>query len=511
MTLPGPVVLIGLPLAMSVVLQVLRRWTAITAALATLTALFGGLLVASAPLLDKVLPLSGVDIALEEPLTILGRVIVVEPVDHLPLIFIFFTAAALFVIAWRLLPHSNFFPNGLMMVAMLAGAMMLKQVVYTALLVEIAAVLAVFPMHEPVAGRYGGGSAKGGARYIAYITLALPGLMITQLLLELFAIFPNDTGLLQSATVLLGLSFAILLGAVPFQAWLSTVATDGSPPVVTFLFTVNMGAVWFMLLAYLESYAWLGQQALFGPLFTTVGLLMMIIGGSLAAAQRRLGRLIGYATLVDNGAMFMALGTRQVAGVALLVMMLMARPLALGLMTMGLDGLKRLSGGDDRTTDSDPSSSTTLEGAGWRAPWRAVAFVVGGIALAGFPLSLNFAARWGLYRLISETSLFEAVLALMGCAGVMMGVINVARTLFAPLPKTTAPERTGAQERSATQEDAADSHAETSEPVAQNGDREDLVVLILIMVLIAATLALGIFPGAVSKIALQMAEGFTFF
>jgi formate hydrogenlyase subunit 3/multisubunit Na+/H+ antiporter MnhD subunit len=260
-----------------------------------------------------------------------------------------------------------------------------------------------------------------------------------------------------------------------------------------------MGAVWFMLLAYLESYAWLGQQALFGPLFTTVGLLMMIVGGSLAAAQRRLGRLIGYAILVDNGAMFMALGTRQVAGLALLVMILLARPLALGLMTMGLDGLRRLSGGNDSTTDGTPSSTTTLEGAGWRAPWRAVAFVVGGIALAGFPLSLNFAARWGLYRLISETSLFEAVLALLGCAGVMMGVINVTRTLFAPLPKATMQER------------AADSQAATPESTVKNSNREDLVVLILILVLIGATLALGIFPGAVSEIALQMAEGFTFF
>ncbi len=167
MTLPGPVVLIGLPLAVAVVLQILRRWTAITASLATLTALFGGLLVMSSPLLDMVLPLDGITIAVEEPLNILGRILVVEPVDRLPLIFIFFTAAGLFVIAWRLLPHSNFFPVGLMMVAMLAGAMMLKQVVYTALLVEIAAVLAVFPLHEPVGGRYGGGSGKGGARYIA--------------------------------------------------------------------------------------------------------------------------------------------------------------------------------------------------------------------------------------------------------------------------------------------------------------------------------------------------------
>jgi formate hydrogenlyase subunit 3/multisubunit Na+/H+ antiporter MnhD subunit len=473
MTIPGPVVLIGVPLAVAAVLQVLRRWTMFMALLATITALFCGLLVSFTPLLD-IISSGTFQIAMEEPLNVLGRVLVIEPVDKLPLTFIFITAAVLFIIAWRLLPHSNFFPVGLATVAMLAGALMVKQVVYTALLVEMAAILAVFPLHEPVGAHYGLHS-KGGARYIAYVTLALPGLMVTQLLLDLFAIFPNDTTYLQAATVLLGLSFAILLGAVPFQAWLSTVATDGSPPVVTFLFTVNLGTVWFMLLAYLESYAWLVTQASFGPLFTTVGLLMMIVGGSLAASQRRLGRLVGYATLVDNGAMFVALGTWQVSGVALAVMMLLARPLALGLMTMGLDGLRRLGSGDDTVE--------TLEGAAWRAPWRTIAFVVGGIALAGFPFSLGFAARWGLYRVLSTTSMFQAVLALAGCAGVMMGVVGVVRVLLTPLPKSAA----------------------------QGRQKEDLVVLILIMLLISATLLLGIFPQSVSQIVLQMAEGFTFF
>ncbi|HQE92455.1 MAG TPA: proton-conducting transporter membrane subunit [Anaerolineae bacterium] len=473
MTIPAPLVLIGAPLAMAVVLQLLRRWTMFMALLATLTTLFCGLLVSFPPLLD-ILSSGAWQIALEEPLSILGRVVVVEPADRLPLTFIFITAAILFVIAWRLLPHSNFFPVGLMMVAMLAGALMVKQVVYTALLVEMAAILAVFPLHEPVGAHYGR-HTKGGARYIVYMTLALPGLMVTQLLLDLFAIFPNDTTYLQAATILLGLSFAILLGAVPFQTWLSTVATNGSPPVVTFLFTVNLGTVWFMLLAYLESYAWLVTQASFAPLFTTVGLLMMVIGGLLAASQRHLGRLVGYATLVDNGAMFVALGTWQVSGVTLAVMLLLARPLALGLMTMGLDGLRRLGSGDDAVE--------TLAGAAWRAPWRTMAFVVGGIALAGFPLSLSFAAHWGLYRVLSAASVFQAVLALAGCAGVMMGVLGVGRVLLAPLPQNASREHSP----------------------------EDPVVLILIVLLIGATLLSGIFPQSISRIVAEMATGFTFF
>ncbi len=434
-------------------------------------------LVAFVPL-NRAVEVGPFTVTLGEPLVLLGRILVIEDVDRLPLIFICATAAGLFIVAWRILPHSNFFASGLAIIACLAGALMVSQVVYAALLVEMAAILTVFPLHEPIVavdGSHYGGQTKGGLQYMVYATLALPGLMITQLLLEQFAIFPSDTGLLQSATVLLGLSLAMLLGAVPFQSWLSTVATDGAPPVVTFLFTVNVGTVWFLLLAYLESYSWLSEQAAFGSLFTIVGLLMMGLGGALAASQRRLGRIVGYATLVDNGAMFLALGSRQVAGLSLTIVMLIARPLALGLMTLGLDGLRRIGRGDDRIEG--------LLGAAWRVPWRTLAFMFGGIAMAGFPLSLGFSARWGLYRLVAQQNLFEAVIALAGSAGIMMGLVSAVRVLLAS-PAQASDRRTAP---------------------------EDGVVLFLIVALMIGTVTLGLFPQIVSQLALQMAQGFTFF
>ena len=311
------------------------------------------------------------------------------------------------------------------MCGLLSAALMAELVVYAALLVVLAAVLGVFPLHEPITlqnGEQYGGSTRGGLQYMAYAALGLPGLMITQLLLEQYAVFPSDLGILQSSTVLLGFSFAILLGAVPFQSWLSTVASDGSPPVVTFLFTVNLGTVWFMLLAYLESYSWLSDQALFGPLFTTMGILMMVLGGALVASQQHLGRIVGYATMVDNGAMFVALGTGQTTGLALTILILIARPIALGLMTLGLDGLRRYGRGDD--------SLTALAGAAWIAPWRTLAFVAGGIALAGFPVSLGFVARWGLYRVVTLRNPTLAILALSGGSGVMLGLITAIRALL---------------------------------------------------------------------------------
>ncbi len=490
MTIPGPIFILGVPVVMAVGLQFLRRWTTLMAWLGVLTAGLVGAVIVFLPLTQP-WQLGSLEIELGEPLLILGRELIVQPVDRFALAFLFFTTAGLFVVAWRLLPHSNFFPIGLATVSLLAGALLVEQVVYTALLVVMAAILAVFPLHEPETLRGGategdgdGSRTSGGLRYMAYAVLALPGLMITQLLLDLFAIFPNDQGLLSGAAVLMSLSFAILFGAVPFQSWLSNVAMNGSPPVVTFIFTVNLGTVWFMLLSYLQSYAWLERQAAFGPLFTALGLLMMITGGLLAASQQSLGRLVGYATLVDNGAMLLALGLERVEGIAIASMLLLARPLSLSLMTLGLQGLRDVGGGDD--------SREAVLGAAWRAPWRAVAFMVGGIALAGFPISLSFPVRWGLYRLLAAENLFGALLALGGSAGVVLGLVGVIRSLLTP-PATGARPRAG----------EAGVRAITVV--------EDRGVLLLIAVLSLVSLILGLFPQQAGRLALQMAEYYTFF
>ncbi len=478
MTLSGPIVVLGTPMVVAIGLQILRRWTTLVAWLGALTAALIGGVMMLVPL-DVPWQVADFIVELDSPLSVLGRQLVIQPSDRPVLAFLFLTTAGLFIVAWRLLPHSNFFPIGLAATTLLAAALIVEQVVYTALFVEMAAILTVFPLHEPTSmvsgGREIGVRAVGGARYMAYVTLALPGLMITQLFLDLFAIFPNDQGLLATSAALLSISFAILFGAVPFQNWLSAVATDGSSPVVTYIFTINIGAVWFMLLKYLETYPWLSQRVPLELLFDNLGLLMMLFGGLLAASQRRLGRLLAYATLVDNGAMLLALGTQRIEGIALAVLILLARPISMSLMTLGLEGLRRV-GGDD-TFDA-------VTGAAWRSPWRAVAFVVGGVALAGFPISLSFVARWGLYRLVARDELFMAFLALLGSAGVMLGLVRTFGALLMVPPETASPKISIV---------------------------EDRVVLVLIVLLTAAVIVLGFFPQLITGVAWNIAQWYAFF
>jgi len=118
-----------------------------------------------------------------------------------------------------------------------------------------------------------------------------------------------------------------------------------------------------------------------------------------------------------------------------------------------------------------------------------MAFLVGGISLAGFPLSLGFAARWGLYRVLAMTSLSNALLALASTAAVMLGVVSSMRVLLVQ----TSGQRLG---------DAT---------AVSRGSGEDRVVVILIVALLVATLALGFFPNIASGIATEMARWYTFF
>ena len=477
MIIPGPLFIVGALLAVAVILLLVRRWTGVAAFVATVTSSAVVVLLLVVPL-DQVLHLPWFDVLLEAPLNVRGRFLVIEPVDVLPMVFMAATSALLSILTWRLMLRSSFFSVAMASLALLFVALMVGQVVFAALLIEMAALLMIFPLHEPVRMRDGttyGGGVKGGLQYMVYTSLALPGLMIAQLLLAQYEVLPGERGLLQTATLLFVFSFGVLLGAVPFQAWLTTVTEDGSPPVVTFLFTVGLGAVWFLLLDYLESYTWLSEQAAFSTLLTGVGLLMMVFGGTLAAGQRRLGRIVGYATLADNGAMFVALGTRREAGVAVALLLLMARPFALGLMMLGLDGLRRLGRGDD--------DARRLRGGAWKMPWRALAFMMGGMALAGFPPSLGFAARWGLYRILMSQGTAQALLALLSGVGVMMGLVNAARLLL--------------------------SRPQGSREIETQAD--DPLVLAFVVGLVVALTVLGLFPQFLSGFALDVAREFTFY
>ena len=470
----GPLLLLVLPLAMAGIVYILLRWESLSALLAVGTALALGVAVATLPLDQPVHFWGGPQVALGEAVTFFGRELVLEQVDRMAMAFLFFTSAGLFFLAYRFAPHSLLFSMGLGLLSLLSGALLIRPLIYAALLIEISAALSVFALQAEERP-----PTRGGLRYLAFTTLALPGLLVTHWLLERYALTPDDTGLLSIAAALLAISFALLLGVVPFHTWVPAIVSDSVPLAGAFILTIGNGVVWFLLLDFLETYPWLSGHPSFASLVSTAGLAMVIVGGVLAPAQRHLGRLVGYAALADSGAALIALGMNSKLGLTLVFLSLFVRPFSLILMAAGLSGLRARNGGDD--------DLNALRGWGWRAPWSTAALIFGGLSVAGVPVSAGFVWRWALCRALATSRPGSALLLLLAGVGVMIGVW---RGLSALLARPRSPE-----------------NGSVISPGASEGWLTAVVVVVAVMACVGA----GLFPQVLAPLAARLAEAYTFF
>jgi formate hydrogenlyase subunit 3/multisubunit Na+/H+ antiporter MnhD subunit len=470
----GPLLLLILPLAVAGIVYILLRWTSVSALLAVGTALTLGIAVVTLPLDQPVRFWGGRQIAMGDAVTFFGRELVLEQADRMAMAFLFIASAGIFLLAWRFAPHSLLLPMGLGLLSLLSGALLIQPLIYSALLIGIAAALSVFALQAE-----GLSPTRGGLRYLTFTTLALPGLLVTHWLLDRYALTPDDTGLLSAAAALLALSFALLLGVVPFHTWVTAVASDSVPLAGTFVLTVGNGAVWFLLLDFLETYPWLSGHPRFESLIFTAGLTMVVVGGLLASAQRRLGPLTGYAMLADSGAALIALSLSGRLGLALAILSLLVRPFGLILMSAGLSGLRERNGGDD---DFD-----ALRGLGGQARWSTAAFIFGGLSAAGLPVSAGFVFRWALCRALAPSSPGSALLLLLAGVGVVAGVWRALSALVLPPPSS--------ENRS----------------VLPSVSPEGRLTAMVVAVAILACVGVGLFPQVLAPLAVRLAETYTFF
>lgn len=473
----GPLLLLILPLAMAGIVYILLRWKSLSALLTGGTAVALGLAVGTLPL-DQPVRLSllggGYQIALGEAVTFFGRELVLTQADRTAMAFLFFTSAGIFFLAWRTSSRSLLYPIGLGLLSLLSGALLIRPLIYAALLIEIAAALSVFALQAEDER-----PTRGGLRYLTFSTLALPGLLVTHWLLDRYTVTPDETELLNASAALLTFSFALWLGVVPFHTWVPSVVSDSVPLAGIFVLTVGNNAVWFLLLDFLETYPWFSSYSDFGIFVSTAGVAMAVVGGLLAAAQRRLGSLIGYAALIDSGATLIALGMNSRLGLTLIFLSLFMRPFGLVLMAAGLSGLWTRNGHDD--------SLDALRGMGWKAPWSTAALVFGGMSAAGLPVSAGFVWRWALYRALAPSTPGYTLLLVLAGMGVMVGLW---RGLSALLERPQSPE-----------------NRSVISPSPPEGWLTALVVIVAVLVCIG----IGLFPQMLAPSAARLVDAYTLF
>lgn len=466
--IPGVYLFIFVPLIAGAALYILQRLKIISSLMAAAVA--GALGVGAFWLpLDRVVELGGRQVALGEPVQILGRQLIMTSVDRVMLAFVFLTTAWLCLTGLRLGSGTLFVPLAMTTAGLLSAALLVHPFVYAALFVTISAVMATMLFQSS-------GQTRGAFRYLVLMTLALPAFMVASWLADLYTLNPTDTGLPRNMMLTLTAGFALLLGVVPFHIWIRPSAEEAPPIATVYVLTVCNSVSWFFLFDVLQEYPWLvTQQDIFGSL-QLLGLLTAIGGSLLAFSSYDFAQVMGYGVMADFGCALLTLGTRTPAGLAAVMLATLARPLSLTVLALGL-ALARERFGSSRFEK--------LAGLGWSSPWTAAALTVGGFALAGIPPLTGFLGRWAQTRLLATAQPVYFLVVLGATLGVAAGTLRGMDYMLQPPPQSAA--------------------------TLANHKREPRLMIVLVALSLVVMLTLGLFPGIGDAAMRSVVSSYTFF
>lgn len=223
---------------------------------------------------------------------------------------------------------------------------------------------------------------------------------------------PGQTALVVGGVALLSVGLLFKIGAVPFHAWVPDVYQGSPAPVTAFMAAAvkvaAFGALFRVMYVALGGVRWEWE-----PLLWIIAGLTMLFGSVVAIAQTDIKRMIAYSSIAQAGFILIGVSTATAEGLYASNFYLVAY----GFTTIGIFAIiamVRDSGGEMTRLDQ-------WAGLGKRSPLVAVSFGIFMFALAGFPLTSGFIAKF---------LVFESALAVDNLGLVIVGVIASVMAAF---------------------------------------------------------------------------------
>jgi multicomponent Na+:H+ antiporter subunit D len=402
--------LVILPVAASTLAFLTRRW-GVGALLAALAAMLTGMLAWSLPPTN--------------PIRLMGRLFLLDSLTQHVLALLFVTTAILFVVAWQMPQGRAFSPLGLVLLGLLAAAGMSRHLGITAFIATLAAVAGA-----PIIQGGRTGSTRAAWRFLMLLLLALPFFLLASWRVDLYREDVENAPYLRQAAIFLALGMSVWLAAVPFHSWLTAAGSEAPPVAAALVLTGFPLLALVTLLQVLTEATWFTWHQQGGRLLLMAGLISVGTGGLLAAVQRGLRPLLGYAGLFDLGCLLVALAIGGAGGTQAFYAGLAIRGLGLGLAGAATATVCCWAGGD---------GLSALRGTARRMPLATVALVIGGFTLAGLPVTASFFPRWLLFQDLAHVDRRWVWLLVGGGVGVAVGYLRVLNVMVV---SPTTPPRT---------------------------------------------------------------------
>ena len=265
--------------------------------------------------------------------------------------------------------------------------------------------------------------------------------------------FGADYGpLLVAGKGLLAVGFAFKVSAIPFHAWTPDVY-EGAPTSITAFMSVGTKSAAFIALARTFMVALHPVGSSWSGVIWAIAIVTMIGGNILAATQTNVKRMLAYSSIAHAGYILVGVVLNTGLGLASLLFYLGAYTF----MNIGAFGtvlvLERREGQGTELAD--------YTGLSRRQPVLAAVMALFLLALAGFPGTLGFPAKWYIFYAAIHDGHLE--LAIIGLVASVLGFFYYLRVIWA-MYFTDGREREATPARSGALSNVREPEATTAAP-----------------------------------------------
>ncbi len=412
----APFIWIILPILISVLLLIFRRHHGVI--------VFAGLSICilfawSAWVIsfDQVVQLGTRTLKISESLSVFGRDFVLSESERPVISLIYFINAFWILGSYYAKPTRLFVPYSLLVVALLTAVIAVEPFLFAALILEIIVLLSV-----PLLVESGQKSHKGALRFLAFQTLAMPFILFTSWMVTGVEAGPGDLELLARAGSLLGIGLIFSMSIFPFHSWIPMLAEESPPYISAFIFFIFPLGVSLFGLGLLDRFVWLRESETLIMTLQILGGLMVIVGGLWAGVEKHLGRILGFAAIMEIGYSLLSISLIEENGVLIYFWLFIPRLLTYVLFAMALSRINKESKND--------ISFDNIRGIGLRLPFSGVGVLLSIFSLAGIPFLAAFPGRLVIWKALAQSSPILASGTIIGSIALIVAGLRTLSTLF---------------------------------------------------------------------------------